>query len=216
MRTASFPAIGTLDTTLPTPGDPTYQTEALALTLHQTIKNLSDNSFEFQQSVASDFTAWSTNTQDALDNYIVRYEEILQTGFSAVVANLPDVLPIMSAVLAGGGPGVIGVLLQGVLDTILRHKDTRSDHYNGDTAEVDLTALIAEITALKDEVTTLQQRFLSTDTVTIADILEMGLIDENAAAEKYSILWNLARQAIRVIVTSGNDLDDVLLDEATS
>jgi hypothetical protein len=163
-RTANFPSIGTLNTTLPSPGDPTYQVESLALDLHKIIKDLSDNSFEFQQAVAGDFTTFGGGVQDALDNYMDRYEDFLQTGASAVSAALPDVLPIIAAVLSGGGEGVIAILLQGVLDTMLRHKDTRTNHYDGDTAEVDLSDVIAALEDIRDR--------LTDDTTSITERLE--------------------------------------------
>ena len=213
MKTANFPTIGTLDTTLPLTTDPAYQSASLSLTLHQTIKNLSDNGFVFQQAETSDFTTFGGEAQSAIDNYIDRYEDILQSGFSSVVATLPDVLPIMGALLSGGAEPVLAILLQGVLDTLLRHKDTRTDHYDSDN--VDTSALVTELQALKAEIQTLHGRLQSTGAINLADILDQGLIDENASLERYSILWNLARQAIRVIVTSNLDVDDVLLDEIT-
>jgi methionine synthase II (cobalamin-independent) len=152
MRTANFPSIGTLNTTLPDPGDPTYQTEALALTLHQIIKDLSDNGFEFSQVISTDLSTWTTNVQDAVDDYIEKYEDLLQTGASEVTANLPDVLSIMAAVVSGGSDAIIGVLLQGVLDVLMRHKDTRTDHYNGDTAEVDMSEVIDVLEEIRDNI----------------------------------------------------------------
>lgn len=149
---ASFPTIGTLDTTLPSTSDPAYQLASLALDVHKIIKNLSDEGFVFRQAEASDFTAWEGSVTDALDDYIERYEDILQSGFSEVVANLPDVISIMGAIVSGGGEGVISILLQGILDVILRHKDTRSDYYNGDTAEVDTAALVAKLDDLIDAI----------------------------------------------------------------
>lgn len=73
MRTAELPTIGTLDTTLPSAGDPTYQTESLCLTIHKIIKELSDEGFEFQQAQTTDFSTYGTNTQDAVDDYIERF-----------------------------------------------------------------------------------------------------------------------------------------------
>lgn len=152
MRTASFPTIGTLNTTLPSPGDPTYQSEALALTIHQTIKNLSDAGFEFAQVVSGDLSTYTTNTQDAIDDYIERYEDLLISGASEVVANLPDVLGIMAALVSGGAEPVIGILLQGVLDVLMRHKDTRTDQYNGDRAEVDMSGVVTQLEAIETKI----------------------------------------------------------------
>lgn len=150
-RTASFPTIGTLDRTLPATSEPLYQVANLALTIHDIIKALSDNSFQFKQAIDSDFTTFGTDTQNALDNYIDRYEDFLQTGASAVAANLPDVLPIIGALLSGGSEPVIAILLQGVLDTLLRHKDVRTNEYDGDKAEVDLSSVVTAIQEVRDK-----------------------------------------------------------------
>lgn len=45
----------------------------------------------------------------------------------------------------------------------------------------------------------------------IAQILKKGLIDQNASGEDYSILWNLARQAIHIILTKESIINDVEL-----
>jgi len=124
MLTAVIYDQGTIDTTLPDPGDPTYQTEALSLALRKTLQNLFDEGFEFERAESTDFTSFGGDAQDAVDDYMDRYEEILQTGASEVVAALPDVLPIIGALLSGGATPVLTILAQGVLDTLLRHKDT--------------------------------------------------------------------------------------------
>jgi len=157
MKTANFPTIGTLDTTLPTPGDATYQMEALALVMHQIIKALSDNGFTFSQSETSDFTTFGNGVAGGLDNYITRYEELLATGASAVVASIPDVLPIIGALLSGGAEPVIAILVQGVLDTMLRHTDRRTDYNNGDAQ--DFTALVEKLDDLKEEMGVFNTKF---------------------------------------------------------
>lgn len=165
MKTAALPAIGTLNTTLPDPGDATYQTESLALSLHQTLKNLSDSGFEFQSPESSDFTTFGNDTQGALDNYIDRYEDILQTGFSAVVANLPDVLPIIGTIIGGGGEGILSILLQGVLDTLLRHRDIRSDVADGDPlnlANSDMSGVVTELQDIEAKLEEVREEIMAT------------------------------------------------------
>lgn len=189
MKTASFPAIGTLDRTLPSPGDATYQTESLALTLHDIIKDMSDNGFEFQLAEASDFTSFGGDAQDAIDDYITRYEEILQNGFSSVVATLPDVLPIISTVLSGGGDAVLSILLQGVLDTILRHQDRRSDSADGEElvlAAADVANLTTAIEAITAELELVKAE-ITTQTTDVMDDMETGLADMTAKLEEMRI-----------------------------
>lgn len=141
MLTAAIYDQGTINTTLPTPGDPTYQTEALSLALRKTLQNLYDEGFEFSRAESTDFTTFGGDAQDAVDDYMERYEEILQTGASEVVAALPDVMPIIAALLSGGSAPVLSILAQGVLDTILRHKDTGVTEAGEETSNADLSGV---------------------------------------------------------------------------
>lgn len=150
-NTADFPTIGTLDETLPATSEPIYQLAALSLTVHKIIKNLSDNNFQFKQAIESDFTTFGTDTQGAIDDHITRYEEFLQGAAASVVADLPDVLPIIGALLSGGSEPVMAILLQGVLDTLLRHKDRRTEEYGGDKAEVDMSSVVTAIEEVRDK-----------------------------------------------------------------
>lgn len=148
MKTANFPVIGTLDETLPDEEDPQYQSASLALTLHKIIKDLSDESFEFQQAEPSDFSAFGTDTQDGMEDYLDRFDELITTGVSEMAASLPDVLPIIAALLSGGAEPVMAILLKGVLDTILRHADVRAEKAGGDPDSVDVEAIVAELESI--------------------------------------------------------------------
>ena len=205
MITANFPTVSTLDETLPTPGDPTYQTETLALTLHKVVKNLSDAGFSFAQSVPSDFTSFGNEVAGGLDNYITRYEQLLNTGTSAVAASIPDVLPIIGALLSGGAQPVIAILLQGVLDTILRHRDRRTDHYNGDAP--DFTALIAKLEEMK-------QTFIDDEEAGIADVL--GDFSASSTTNATSLIAKL--EEMKVLLAEFNELFDkfALIDDTYS
>lgn len=132
---------GTINTTIPAPGDPTYQTECLSLALRKTLQNLYDAGFTFDRAVATDFTSWGGDAQDAVDDYIDRYEDILQTGATEVVAALPDVLPIIGALLSGGSAPVLAILAQGVLDTVLRHKDTGVTEAGEEISNADVSGI---------------------------------------------------------------------------
>jgi len=176
MKTASFPVIGTLNTSLPTPGDPSYQTESLALDIHKILKELSDEGFEFQQAESSDFTTYGGDTQDAIDDYIERFEDMLQTGTSAVAASLPDVLPIIGTLLGGGAEPVLAILLQGVLDTILRQWDKRADVANGDPTEADMSGVITELQNIDGKLET-------TGDVSLANVLDTLMEDIRAQIE---------------------------------
>ncbi len=161
MRTANFPAIGTLDRTLPDTSDPEFQTASLSLTLHDIIKDLSDQGFVFTQAQTSDFTTFGTDTQDAIDDYMTRADELLRTGTSAVVAALPAVLPIIAALLSGGATPVISILLQGVLDTIARHFDIRADVAEGDPDNKDVSEIVTQLVALNLKLQTAEEDNIS-------------------------------------------------------
>lgn len=141
MLTALIYDQGTINTTLPSPGDPTYQTEALSLALRKTLQNLFDEGFSFTRAESADFTSFGGDAQDAVDDYMDRYEEILQTGASEVVAALPDVMPIIAALLSGGSAPVLSILAQGVLDTLLRHKDTGVTEAGEEISNADMSGV---------------------------------------------------------------------------
>lgn len=141
MLTAEIYDQGTINTTVPSPGDPTYQTECLSLALRKTLQNLYDNDFVFERAETTDLNTWGGDMQDALDDYIDRYEDILQTGASSVVANLPDVLPIIAALMSGGAEPVLAILLQGVLDAVLRHKNTGVTEAGEEISNADVSGI---------------------------------------------------------------------------
>lgn len=174
MKTATLPTIGTLETDLPTPGDPTYQQEALALNLHKVLKELSDEGFVVNMTETSDLTAFSNDVADGVDDYMERYEDLLQEGASSVIANIPDVVSIIAALLSGGSEPVLVILLQGVLDVILRHVDHRTDEANGDPEAI--AAIVAELEAINAKIET-------TGTEGIADVLNTLLEDIRSQIE---------------------------------
>lgn len=141
MKSASIYDQGTINLTIPDPGDPTYQTECLSLALRKTLQNLYDEGFEFERAESTDFTTFGGDAQDAVDDYIDRYEDILQTGTTEVVAALPDVMPIIAALLSGGSAPVMAILVQGVLDTILRHKDTGVTEAGEEISNADVSGI---------------------------------------------------------------------------
>ncbi len=187
MRTANFPTIGTLPLDLPDVEDPLYQSASLSLTLHQIIKDMSDEGFVLTQAQSSDFTSFGNDSDDAVDDYIERYDELLRTGTSEIVAALPDVVPIIGALLAGGSGAVVPILLKGVLDTIVRHTDTRTDVADGEPSTQDFSAIISELEALNEKLET-------TATVNISDTLDTLLIElkEQIAVTLNEFTINLA------------------------
>lgn len=163
MRIANFPAIGTLVTTLPPESDPAYQLASLALTLHKIIKDMSDNEFDFQQVVPSDVSGLFTATEGGLDDYIDRYEEVLQEGASDVVATLPSLIPYISAFLSGGAEGMIALFLKSIFDALVRGKDTRTtehdSEYGGDVAQVDTASIVTALEGIKAQMDAILTEF---------------------------------------------------------
>jgi hypothetical protein len=151
--TAALPTIGTLDTTLPDTSDPQYQSASLALDLHKLLKNMSDAGMVISQAVSTDFTTFAGDVTDGMDDYIERYEEILANGFSSIVANIPDVLPIITTLLSGGSEPVLAILLKGVLDVLLRQFDARITDNEGEieAGTADMSGVEAQLEALEDK-----------------------------------------------------------------
>ena len=148
---ATLPTIGTLDTTLPETTDPQHLSASLALDLHKVLKNMSDAGMTINQAVSTDFTAFANGVTDGMDDYIERYEEILANGVSEVVGVLPDVLPIITALLSGGSEPVLAILLQGVLDLMARKFDTRITEKGGEieAGTADMTGVVEQLEAIE-------------------------------------------------------------------
>lgn len=211
MLTADFPTIGVLDATLPATSDPLYQIASLSLTVHRIIKNLSDEGFQFKAVETTDINTYVTDMQTGVDNYINKYEDILQTGTSAVIANIPDVATILTALVSGGSDAILATLLQGVLDVVCRKFEERIDSANGEFDGGDLGNIETLLGEIRDK---LDEIFIDeADDAAMVDIVRQAFIDPNPGGTPFALLWALARQAIRVQITSTGELDDVLLDD---
>lgn len=151
MKTASLPDPGTIETDIPEPGEAGYQQECFALYLRQVFKNLYDEGFAFNSVESSDLSSFSGDVADGLDDYIERYEEILLDGASEITANIPDVLPIMAALVSGGSAPVLSILLQGVLDAFLRNRNASITQSEGET--LDTSELVDAIRTVLNEFT---------------------------------------------------------------
>lgn len=220
MKTAAFPTIGTLDTTLPTVGTATYQSESLALDIHQIIKNLSDAGFQFQMAEPLDVTTLESDLRafgDTFDTWI-ESAAVASTAGLPVPANpaLPDFAAAIGMLLAGGWGAIIPILINLAVDLVVRWIERKLD------PDTNLNELVAAVQDFAERLVTegesgileeLSDRLENADSIGIADILEKAFIDVNPASERYSLMWNIARQAIRVVVASATDLDDVLLED---
>lgn len=47
----------------------------------------------------------------------------------------------------------------------------------------------------------------------VAEVLRKGLLDENAQGDEYSLLWNIARQQIRILIQKAGDFDDAIFED---
>jgi hypothetical protein len=124
MKTAQLQVPASLDQTLPTPGDPTYQMEALARTIHNTLIELNTENFEFSAAEASDFNTYGNDMKTFIDNMRDREDEILLSGFSSIIANLPDVIPLISAILSGGTAAIPSILLNALIGQLYRSRNS--------------------------------------------------------------------------------------------
>lgn len=159
--TAALPTIGTLDTTLPETTDPQYQSASLALDLHRVLKNMSDAGMTINQAVSTDFTTFASGVTNGLDDYIERYEDILADGVSQVVGVIPDVWPIITALLSGGSEPVLAILLQGVLDVLCRQFDVRITDKGGEieAGSIDTAGIEDRLEAIEEAIHTILTNF---------------------------------------------------------
>ena len=141
-----------INTTLPDTDDPNYQQACLSLFFRQQFDALRNDDVEFQFAESTDFSTFNTDLLDGVDDFEERLDEILANGVSSVVAVLPDVTPIIAALLAGGGGAVIPILLKGVMDVMLRHMNSRTTAAQGDFSEgVDSAGIITALEEIKDQ-----------------------------------------------------------------
>ena len=171
MRTANLPTITGISATLPAAGEPTRQAEHLCQTLHYILLDMKAEGFVFQQAETTDFTTFGNGVSDGLDDYVDRFDDLLRTGTTAVAANIPDVLPIIGALLSGGAEPVLAILLQGVLDTMLRHWDTRADVADGDPTNSDMSGVITALEAIETMLEEHKDTFIDAEDTTAADLL---------------------------------------------
>lgn len=187
MKTATFQVPVSLDQTLPSPGDATYQTEQLALILNNTIKELDDEGFEFATAESSDFSSYGTDLKTFIDNMHEREEDILLTGATTVVANLPDVLPIIGAILSGGTAAIPSILLNAVVSQLFRSRDTSVESFGGEiiNGDIDLSALTTAVQGLNSSHAELVGR--------VEELVRAFVIPENGAeAENFIDMMKLA------------------------
>ena len=152
MITVTLPTIGTLETGLPDTTHELYQSAALSYELLRILKAMSDAGMTIRQAESSDFTSFNADTLTGIDDFEERLDEILASGVSSVSAALPDVTSIIAALLSGGSGAVIPILLKGVLDTILRHMNSRTTAAQGDFSEgVDSAGIITALEEIKDQ-----------------------------------------------------------------
>jgi len=158
MKTATFVTLGSLPTFSVSESADNYWQERVSYELSAFLRNLSVAGIEATQAESSDFGSFATDMQTALDNYETRFDEILADGVSSVVATLPDVWPIIAALLSGGAEPVIGILLKGVLDAFLRNRNSSLTAAEGEVSP-DTSAIVTELENLTAEITVLKGNF---------------------------------------------------------
>lgn len=153
MKEAEIQVASSIDTTVPDPGDPTYQMECLALEIRQTLKALKDNNFTFTQAESSDFSTYGGNLKDFIDDMSAREDEILLTGFSSIAATLPDVLPIIEAILSGGTAAIPSILLNAVVSQLFRSRNSAITAREGEiVSDLDAESISDSIDAMATDI----------------------------------------------------------------
>jgi len=124
--------------------NPMANQEKLAYDLRKNLRNMAEEGMQIQIAEGTDFSTFGANLQGAIDNYETRFDELLADGVSSVVATIPDVLPIITALLSGGAEPVLAILLKGVLDAFLRNRDSALTAAGGEVSP-DVSALTSAI-----------------------------------------------------------------------
>lgn len=150
---------GTINTTLPDPGDPTYQTESLCLFLKQQFAALRTEGFKFQKAQIADLSSWETDLEDWLSDAQDREDQILQQGYSSIVATLPDVLAIGSAYMSGGADAVLGCLVNIILERTFGGSQAATGSYNQAANTPNFNDLIDKLEEIRVQIDTILTEF---------------------------------------------------------
>jgi len=157
MISASIIDQGTIDTTLPATSDPSYQSAALCLTIRQQLAALRTAGFEFQKAQIADVTTYRTSLNDWLEDAQQREDEIIQNGVTEVVANLPDVLAIGSALLSGGADAVVGVVLNMVLERLFGGAQAALGSHG--EADISMTEVVDKLEEIREQMEAILTEF---------------------------------------------------------
>lgn len=154
MLSATIIDQGTINTTLPDPGDPTYQSEALCLFLRQQFAALRTASFQFEKAQVSDITSFQTSLSTWLANQQAREDEILADGVATTVATLPDILAIGAAYMSGGATAAIGCIVNMVMKKMFGGDQGATGSYNQAQASgsVDFDEIIAKLEEIRGQI----------------------------------------------------------------
>lgn len=174
---------------IPPVGSPLRQSETLCLKLRKTLENLETAGFEFQQTQMTDFVDVGNDVTAFLNNANTRFDQILQTGFSSVVANLPDVLSLMAAIGSGGTSEIPIIILNAMLGMMFHWRDSQIEAAQGEPSanSEEIVEKLAEISArLLDA----EEGTLADGVVSVADsfVEQLGLLDAKLLAIQQEIL----------------------------
>lgn len=144
---------------LPASSDPNYQNAVLCLMLRKTLEGMDTEGFDITRPEISDFTTYRASLTSWLDDAYDREAEIIRTGTSEIVANLPDILTIGAAYISGGASAAIGCVIEIMLKRLLGGDSGAVAANEGQTAEVDFTELIAKLEELREQMAAILTEF---------------------------------------------------------
>lgn len=159
MITADIIDQGTINTTLPSPGDPTYQVESLALFYRQQWAALRTAGFNFARPQTSDFSTFQTGLETYLEDAYDRETEIINDGVATTVAALPDILAIGSAFVSGGASAVGAILLEIILGKLIGGDSGARAGYRAGEVSPDMTEVVDALEEIRDMIETILTEF---------------------------------------------------------
>ena len=147
MKQADIFVVTGASDTLPATSDPMYQTSVLSLMIRKTLENVEAQGIDIVRTEVADFEAFEFDMNDFIDKSGQRLDDLLTTGVTTVIANLPDVLEIGAAYASGGATAVGGIILNKVIGHMFHVADSNAEH----GSEIDLSAIEEQLEALNEK-----------------------------------------------------------------
>lgn len=138
---------------------PTENTERLSYYILQQWEALRIAGLKFTKPETSDFSGFKASLSDYLSLAYQRETEIIQQGFSNIVANIPDILSIGAAYASGGATEAIGCILNIAIGKMLGGDSGAQGDYEQSQLEIDMAEVVEKLEALETAIHTIMNEY---------------------------------------------------------